>query len=304
VLESLVKAGALDSMGERGTLLFNVTRLLDMAQQQQRLKDSGQATMFDLWGAAVDIPTPSLEMVDAAATTKEKLDWEKELTGVYLSEHPFSPYISQAADDNTTLCGQIDSEMEGQAVRVAGMVESMHTMLTRDGQTSLSAVLEDLDGRIEVMVWSRVFAQTKELWQEGNILLVEGRVRERGDQMQIVCERVRRYDLEPQKRDKPAARAAAQPVISNEEKVAQRHRLTVVLQQTADAQADIAQLHAVMAVLQDYPGDDEVSLTVNNGTKIFKLKMGQVRVTYGEELRRRVAALIGAESIKLEVIQS
>jgi DNA polymerase-3 subunit alpha len=304
VLESLVKAGALDSMGERGTLLFNVTRLLDMAQQQQRLKDSGQATMFDLWGAAVDIPTPSLEMVDAAATTKEKLDWEKELTGVYLSEHPFSPYISQAADDNTTLCGQIDSEMEGQAVRVAGMVESMHTMLTRDGQTSLSAVLEDLDGRIEVMVWSRVFAQTKELWQEGNILLVEGRVRERGDQMQIVCERVRRYDLEPQKRDKPAARAAAQPVISNEEKVAQRHRLTVVLHQTADAQADIAQLHAVMAVLQDYPGDDEVSLTVNNGTKIFKLKMGQVRVTYGEELRRRVAALIGAESIKLEVIQS
>jgi DNA polymerase-3 subunit alpha len=303
VLESLVKAGALDAMGERGTLLFNVTRLLDLAQQQQRLKDSGQSTMFDLWGAAVDVPTPSLEMVDAAATTKEKLDWEKELTGVYLSEHPFSPYIGQAADDNTTLCGQIDSEMEGQLVCVAGMVESMHTMLTRDGQTSLSAVLEDLDGRIEVMVWSRVFAQTKEIWQEGNILLVEGKVRERGDQMQIVCERVRRYDLEPQKRDKPAARTAAQPVISKEEKAGERHRLTITLQQTADAQADIAQLHAVMAVLQDYPGDDEVSLTVSNGTKIFKLKLGQVRVTYGDELRRRVVALTGAESIKIEVIR-
>jgi DNA polymerase-3 subunit alpha len=153
------------------------------------------------------------------------------------------------------------------------------------------------------MVWSRVFAQTKEIWQEGNILLVEGKVRERGDQMQIVCERVRRYDLEPQKRDKPAARTAAQPVISKEEKAGERHRLTITLQQTADAQADIAQLHAVMAVLQDYPGDDEVSLTVSNGTKIFKLKLGQVRVTYGDELRRRVVALTGAESIKIEVIR-
>jgi DNA polymerase III subunit alpha len=303
VLESLVKAGALDAMGERGTLLFNITRLLDLAQQQQRLKDSGQSTMFDMWGTAVDVPAPGLEMVDAAATTKEKLDWEKELTGVYLSEHPFSPYIIQAAEDNTTLCGQIDSEMEGQVVRVAGMVESMHTMLTRDGQTSLSAVLEDLDGRIEVMAWSRVYAQTKELWQEGNILLVEGKVRERADQMQIVCERVRRYDLEPQRKEKPAARPAAQPNNTREEKAVERQRLTVTLQQTSDAEADIAQLHAVMAVLQDYPGDDEVSLTVSNGTKIFKLKMGQVRVTYGDELRRRVAALIGSDSIKVESIK-
>ncbi|MGA3093880.1 MAG: OB-fold nucleic acid binding domain-containing protein, partial [Dehalococcoidales bacterium] len=303
VLESLIKAGALDPLGERGTLLFNVGRLLDMAQQQQRLKDSGQSTMFDLWGTAVDVPTPSLEMVDAAATTKEKLDWEKELTGVYLSEHPFSPYISQAAEDNTTLCGQIDAEMDGQVVRVAGMVASLHTMLTRDGQTSVSAVLEDLDGRIEVIAWARIYSQTRDLWCEGNILLVEGKVRERADQMQIVCERVRRYDLGLQKREKPAARVVTQPPTAKEEKAAEHLRLTITLQQTDNAQADIAQLHSVMAVLQDYPGSDEVSLTVSNGTKIFKLKMGQMRVTCNDELRRRVAALIGNDGIKTEVIK-
>jgi ferredoxin-fold anticodon binding domain-containing protein len=58
-----------------------------------------------------------------------------------------------------------------------------------------------------------------------------------------------------------------------------------------------------MAVLRDYPGNDEVSLTVSNGTKIFKLKMGQVRVAYSDELRRRVAVLIGADGIKTEVIK-
>jgi DNA polymerase-3 subunit alpha len=304
VLESLIKAGALDCLGERGTLLFNVGRVLDIAQQQQHLKESGQSTMFDLWGTAVDVPTPGLEMVDSAATTKEKLDWEKELTGVYLSEHPFSPYTSQAAEDNTTLCGQIDSEMVGQVVRVAGMVSSLHTMLTRDGQTSVSATLEDLNGHIEVMAWARIYAQTRELWQEDSILLVEGKVRERADQMQIVCERVRRYDLEPRKKEKPVTRMEAPVPVAKEEKTSERLRLNIKLQQTSDAEADIAQLHAVMAVLQDYPGNDEVNLTVSNGTKIFKLKMGQVRVTYSEELRRRVIALIDTDGLSIENIRT
>jgi DNA polymerase-3 subunit alpha len=194
--------------------------------------------------------------------------------------------------------------MEGQVVRVAGMVASLHTMLTRDGQTSVSAVLEDLDGRIEVMAWSRIYTQTKELWQESNILLVEGKVRERADQMQIVCEKVRRYDLEPRKTEKPMVRVVTPSPVVKEEKTAERLRLTITLQQTDDAQSDIAQLHAVMAVLQDYPGNDEVSLTVSNGTKIFKLKMGQARVSYNDELRRRVAALIGADGIKTEILKS
>jgi vacuolar-type H+-ATPase subunit B/Vma2 len=91
--------------------------------------------------------------------------------------------------------------------------------------------------------------------------------------------------------------------VVKEEKAAERLRLTVILQQTDDQQADIAQLHAVMAVLQEYPGGDEVSLTVSNGTKIFKLKMGQVRVACSDEMRRRVAALIGTDGIKTEVMK-
>jgi DNA polymerase-3 subunit alpha len=307
VMESLVKVGALDALGERGTLLFNVDRLLDMAQQQQKLRESGQSTMFDLWGTAVAVPTPSLEMDNSSANTntKEKLEWEKELTGVYLSEHPLSPYISKMAEDNTMLCGQVDAEMEGQVVRVAGMVASLHTMLTRDGQTSVNAILEDLDGRLEVVAWSRVYTQTKDLWVEGSILLVEGKVRERADQLQIVCERVRRYDLEPQKQEKHVAQAVQTTAsLPMEGKSSQRLRLTLVLQQTDDQQADIAQLHAVAAVLQDYSGDDEVNLTVGNGTKIFKLKMCQWRVAYCDELRQRLAGIIGSDNIKVESLKS
>ena len=304
VMESLIKVGALDTLGERGTLLFNVERLIDMAQQQQQLRESGQSTMFDLWGTTVAIPSPCLEMAGALAGTKEKLEWEKELTGVYLSEHPFSPYIGKTTEDNTTLCGQVDAEMTGQVVRVAGMVSSLRTMQTRDGQTSVNAVMEDLDGCIEVVAWSRVYAQTKEFWMEGNILLVEGKVRERADQLQIVCERVRRYDLEPQKCDNLLERPVQKTVpMHNGEKSPERVRLILMLQQTDDAQADVIQLHAIVALLQDYPGDDEVGLTVSNGTKIFKLKMCQSRVAYCDELRRRLAALIGYDNIRVESLK-
>jgi DNA polymerase-3 subunit alpha len=209
--------------------------------------------------------------------------------------------MSKTSEDNTTLCGQVDSEMEGQVVRVAGMVSSLRTMLTRDGQTSVSAVIEDLDGCIEVVAWSRVYAQTKDQWVEGNILLVEGKVRERADQLQIVCERVWRYDLGPQKHENSVGRTVQEAVVlPKEEKTPERKRLTLTLQQTDDHQTDIALLHDAIAILQDYSGDDEVNLTVSNGTKIFKLKMCQLRISYSDELRRRLAALIGPANIKVE----
>ncbi|MCL2707089.1 MAG: DNA polymerase III subunit alpha [Dehalococcoidia bacterium] len=305
VMESLIKVGALDALCERGTLLSNVERLLDLAQQQQKLRDSGQSTMFDLWGTAVAIPIPSLEMAGSVASTKEKLEWEKELTGVYLSDHPFSQFMSMAAEDNTTQCGQIDSEMEGQVVRVAGMVMSLRTMLTRDGQTSVSAVIEDQNGCVEVVAWSRVYAQTKDKWTEGSVLLVEGKVRERADQVQVVCERVWRYDLDSQKQEKPVARTVqASLSLPKEATTPERVRMTLVLRQTDDQDADIAQLRTVATALQDYSGDDEVYLTISNGTKVFKLKMCQMRVTYCDALRRRLVALVGAEGIKVESLKS
>ena len=331
VLESLIRAGALDCLGDRGTLNANVTRILDLYQRQARLRETGQSTMFDLWGQTVDTPLPGLEMEPAAVPSTDKLKWEKELTGVYLSEHPFSPYVSRAAADDTVLCGQVDREMEGQVVRVAGMVASIHPILTRDGQTSAAVTLEDLDGSIEVMVWSRVYNPTKELWQEGNIVLVEGKVRERADQMQVTCDRATRYELNapplpraplretedrPQPAGKPETPEAAKtekaprpnlkketqkketvkeemPLPESTPKPVERKRLIITLQQTEDAAGDIARLHQIMALFQDYPGSDELSLVVSNGTKVFKLKMGQIRIGYCDDLRRRLGHLIG-----------
>ena len=139
------------------------------------------------------MPMPSLDLETADVSIKEKLVWEKELTGVYLSEHPFSSVASNLGSGNTTLCGQIDAELVGQTVVVAGIVASVRHLFTRDRNPFISAILEDLDGQIEVMVWPRVYTDTSDLWQECNILLVEGKVRLRDDRVQLNCEKVRHY---------------------------------------------------------------------------------------------------------------
>jgi DNA polymerase-3 subunit alpha len=303
VMESLIMAGALDSLGDRGTLLNNVSRILSLAQREQRLRQTGQSTMFDLWGKTVDTPLPSLDMVAADVSIKQKLDWEKELLGVYLSEHPFSPFANKAVSENTVLCGQVDAEMEGKALSVAGMVASVHNLLTRDGQPSASIILEDLDGQLEVMVWPRVYASHKELLQEGNVLLVVGKVRLRGDRVQLVCENAWPYRLEePKAKVMPAQPIEAPALKEPEPAILGARRLVISLSQTSDETQDRAILHRIRAVLRDFPGEDEVSLNVANESKVFKLRLPGVRISYCPELHRRLVELVGEESIAVEKI--
>jgi DNA polymerase-3 subunit alpha len=292
-MESLIKAGALDKLGDRGSLLHNVGRILALAQREQQLRETGQVTMFDLWGEQVSAPLPSLDLPPAEVTTKEKLDWERELMGVYLSEHPFSAFADRAAAGNAFLCGHIDAELVGQSVTAAGMVAAVHQSFTRDRRPFASAVLEDLDGRLEVMVWPKVYADTRELWQEGNILLVEGKVRMRDDRVQLSCDNVRRYELEPSPPQAEEPEPPPPPPPKSQ-------RLVIHLSQTSDAAGDTARLHRLVDTLRDFPGRDEVNLSVVSGERIVNLKLSNIYTGYCPELHKRLVELVGEEGLKVE----
>ncbi len=305
VFESLIKAGALDCLGSRGTLLHNTNRILSLAQREQRLRETGQSTMFDLWGETTPVPLPSLDLEAADTSIKEQLSWEKELMGVYLSEHPFSSVASKLGAE-TTLCGQIDADLAGQTVVVAGMVASVRQLFTRDRQSFVSAVLEDLDGQIEVMVWPRVYASTKELWQEGNILLVAGKVKLREDRVQLYGDSARRYQPEAAKtaEQPPAAEPAEAPATVAETTThpapAKSRRLLISIAQTTDEESDIAYLNKLINTLRNFPGQDKVSLRVTNEERVVNLKLANITTNYCPELRQRLVELVGEEGLKLE----
>jgi len=304
VLESLIKTGALDCLGSRGALLQSVNSVLSLAQREQHLRETGQATMFDLWGEKMPVPMPGLDLPAADISVKDRLAWEKELMGVYLSEHPFSAFADKISAE-TTLCGQIDAELAGQTVEVAGMVVSVRYLFTRDQRPFASAILEDLSGSIEVMVWPKVFANTRDLWQEGNILLVGGRVRVRDDRVQLNCDNVRHYQPEAAPAEEVVTPQPGElPVVAEETITAtapvESRRLVISLAQTSDAESDIAYLNKLINILKDFPGQDEVSLQVTNEEKVFNLRLPNLTTNYCPELHQRLVELVGEDSLRLE----
>ena len=194
-IEHLALAGALDEIGDRGTLRANSERIANLAKRERELRDSGQSTMFDLFGSEVDTPMPALELVDAPLEQDERLRWEKELLGVYLSEHPFRRAAQDLAAHNPVQLADLSLELAGQTVRVAGMITQVTVRYTRDNRRYYLVTLEDLSGRAELAVWSDVLEiSSEDTWAEGQIVLVSVDCRDRGDRLNLSARRAAPWD--------------------------------------------------------------------------------------------------------------
>ncbi|MBA7682317.1 hypothetical protein ES703_90667 [subsurface metagenome] len=184
------------------------------------------------------------------------------------------------------------------------MVASVRHLFTRDRRPFASAVLEDLDGRIEVMVWPKVYADTRDLWQEGNILLVGGKVRLRDDRVQLNCDNVRRYQPEVAQGEEVAGAEPGEAPVEAEEAPIRSRRLIVTLTQSGDKASDIACLYRLIDTLKDFPGQDEVNLRVISEGKVIKLKLSNMYANYCPELHQQLVGLVGEDGIKLEPTDS
>jgi DNA polymerase-3 subunit alpha len=306
VMESLIKAGAFDSLEDRGTLLNSLGRILSLAQREQRLRETGQSTMFDLWGEETALPMTQLDLAPSGASDREKAFWEKELTGVSFSEKPFSPVFS-ARQGNAIFCGNIDAELDKHVIVTAGRVITARYSFTRKNESFAIVTLEDVSGKVEVIAWPQVFSQTEELWKEGNELIVQGRVRARDDEVSVICDDVKYY--EPPAPDdeavtplKPKTLAAGQSPVKVDVPTLERRRLIIRIPQTADADGDITRLNKIIAILKTYTGRDEVRLNILNGGEAIPLKLPNIYTDYCPELREQLVELIGEDDLSVETV--
>ena len=200
-LESLIKAGALDALVARGPALAGIDRIMRLAQRERELRESGQTTMFDLFGDQVDTPRPALgleDVADADVTSAEQLQWEKELLGTYVSAHPFQPANAALQPYVTLAAGEVRAEHEGQDVVLAGVVTLVRQLTTRKGQPFAAVEIEDLTGAVEVTVWPDLYAESRALWQDGNTILTHARVRMRGDRLTVSVEHATVWEQTPE----------------------------------------------------------------------------------------------------------
>jgi DNA polymerase-3 subunit alpha len=253
--------------------------------------------MFDLFGQTVPVPVPELKFDVDSTSINEKLAWEKELMGTYLSENPLTA-VSDKGVGNTTLCGHIDSELAGQVVLVAGRVASVRNLYTRDSRPFASTILEDLDGQVNVMVWPKVYAETSQLWQEGKMLLVKGKVRLRNDEIQINCDSVKIYQPGAESEDTTPVTPKTPPA------PAETRYLVINLTQSADEAGDLAMLHRVIDTLKEFPGADKVNLCIRNGAKDTNLNLCNTGAGYCPALEKKLIELVGADGLRVEMLRS
>lgn len=184
-LESLVKSGALDSLGERGQLLANLEPMIAFHKETTARKLNRQVSLF----ASADADSRQEIKLSPAppATQREKLAWEKELLGLYITEHPFTEYKPIVSSCATPMAELVEA-MANRELVVGGVVSTVKKILTRKNETMLFVKLED-GGNIEAIVFPKLLAENPLLWQEGKVLLCQGTLSDKDGQLKLLANR-------------------------------------------------------------------------------------------------------------------
>ncbi len=194
VLESLARVGALNVFGHPAQVLLGLDDAVAAGQAAQRDRISGQTSLFDMAGddaATLERPLPATP----ETPVRERLRWEKELMGLYLSDHPMGVVAERVGLFVTAYSGDLkDESLDGQRVVIGGIVTGNRTIITKTKSTMAVVTLEDLQGTLEVVVFPRTYEQTIGSWRDGAILLVAGRVDHRGDEASLLADSVWDWD--------------------------------------------------------------------------------------------------------------
>lgn len=176
VWESLIKAGAFDAFGDRSDLLYNLENLLAFASKLQKEAASGQVDLFGGMGDVADImPTITLQTAPTKYTEKERLTWERELLGLYISAHPLDHYDTYF-EEQTVPLSKITPDIDGKKMTIGGLVSTVRTIITKSGTKMAFVALEDKTSEAEVIVFPNLFEQVGAKLEQDAVVRVSGKI--------------------------------------------------------------------------------------------------------------------------------
>jgi hypothetical protein len=194
LLESLAKSGALDCFGERGMYVAQYDKIAEFSKSAGDAGTS-QTDMFQSLGAGSSGSAIEFDAVEPVSTY-QKLLWEKETLGLYVSSHPLAglkKYISKKA----RLVESLDGDDVGRKITVAGIVEQTKILHTKKGESMAILTIEDPTGRMEVMLFPRAYGEYKELIEKpGSMLVIAGTLDMRMGLPQLKADAMKRASIE------------------------------------------------------------------------------------------------------------
>jgi DNA polymerase-3 subunit alpha len=280
-LESLIKAGAMDGLGNRSLLLGNLDRICSHAQRAERAAAAGQASLFDAMSDAEALSLPPLLLTSAPEVPQKKLlAWEKEMLGLYVSQHPLAAFQSESRRLGAVPIRALSPEQAGQRVKVGAQIATMRQIITKKGDTMLVMEIEDLEGTIEAVAFPRTYNRFRELWQEDAILLIDGTVDVRNDRLQLIVE-------EAAVLERKVSTGAG--------------TLSVYVRRSGDDDRDIARIREAYLLLRQFPGTDRFELLTDEGGRRVPIPLpaGDGSACCCPELLERLQALLGPDAVQV-----
>lgn len=195
--ESLIKSGAFDQFGDRSDLLFNLDSIVAFAQKLQKEAASGQADLFGMLNEDNDSIKSTLQIQSSPAKhdDKERLTWERELLGLYISAHPLDKYELYLSEQTQPLT-QLIPEYDSRTMTIGGIISTVRTIVTKSGTKMAFVGLEDKFGEGEVIIFPSLFEQIGAKLVQDSIVQVTGKnsARDRsgnlGDESKLIADEV------------------------------------------------------------------------------------------------------------------
>ena len=189
-LEYLTKAGALDAFGSRHAILDVIEQLLSMSSALFHAREVGQLTFFG--GADASGPQIVLPEKDDQNEfiRRERLNWERELIGLYVSDHPLTPMLPELAAVVTHFSSELSVLTGEERVRVAGLVKSLRSFPTKRGKMMAFVSIEDPQGIIDLVVFPSTWERYSVLIQMEKLIVVEGKMDAQSGESKVLVDKI------------------------------------------------------------------------------------------------------------------
>ncbi|MBA2279325.1 DNA polymerase III subunit alpha [Candidatus Saccharibacteria bacterium] len=311
-LESLIKAGAFDRFNDRSLLLNNIDNIIGFANRIQKERALGQVDFFGDNGSGQTLQMKVvLDTKGQKFSQRDQLQWERELLGLYLSQHPLKAF-EKYLDELSMSIADLKPEMDGKSVVIGGTITEMREITTKSSQKMAFVKIADMYGEIEAVLFPSVYQQTSGIWERDRVVLIRGKLdckdrqtREPGTEIKLIIDEAREISIEQADAYQTTGKKIKVPSVTKSKPAKPKSRPTV---QTATRgrvyirlidSSNETQLLSLKTVIDEHKGNTEVVLVLGPADKkqIIKLPGG---VESDEIVLEKLRSVVGQTQVVVQ----
>ena len=310
-LESLTKAGAFDSFVDRSVLLGNLEVLLAYSNRLQKEANSGQTDLFGNLEGVVTTPKLILDTTVEIHDSRVQLQWERDLLGLYLSQHPLQAFDDFLREQAVPLSELLPSH-DGKSVTVAGAITEVREITTKNGQKMAFIKIADMNGETELLLFPSAYQQTTGIWERDHVVLVNGKVNAKdregnpsqevkvmvNDAREVTIEQAQAYQSKGKTKaiPKPNKKVVKKPVNEDEQgSLPTMERIYIRLEDSTNQKL----LVSLKETIDEHVGETEVVLVLGPAATKQIVKLPS-KVDHQTEVITKLQALVGSTNVKLQ----